>query len=136
MDAAPETLPASLSGGLRTWAALAAMIFAAPDFLLLDEPTNILDRKGTRGGGVEAHLVRAPILSDRPPVPAGGGQRKGVGDNIGRCGFGLGLGSGRRACRSRTGRRKQDHGRGGQGSYQGRTLNGSCQPFGEAENIS
>ena len=42
MDAAPETLPASLSGGLRTWAALAAMIFAEPDFLLLEEPTNIL----------------------------------------------------------------------------------------------
>jgi ATPase subunit of ABC transporter with duplicated ATPase domains len=46
MDAAPETLPASLSGGLRTWAALAAMIFAAPDFLLLHEPTSNLDRKG------------------------------------------------------------------------------------------
>ena len=33
-------------GRLRTWAALAAMIFAGPDFLLLDEPTDNLDRKG------------------------------------------------------------------------------------------
>jgi hypothetical protein len=136
MDAAPETLPASLSGGLRSWAALAAKIFAEPDFLLLDEPANILNRKRTRGGGVEVHPVRALILSDCLLVPAGGGQRKGVGDNTGHCGFDLGLGSGRLACRSRTGRRKQDHGRGGQGSSQGRTLNGSCQPFGEAENIS
>lgn len=46
MDAAPETLPASLSGRLRTWAALAEMIFAEPDFLLLDVPANNLDRKG------------------------------------------------------------------------------------------
>ena len=43
MDAAPDTLP--LSGRLRTWAALAAMIFAEPDFLLLDVPANNLDRK-------------------------------------------------------------------------------------------
>lgn len=45
-DAAPETLPASLSGRLRTWAALAAMIFAEPDFLLLEEPSSNLERKG------------------------------------------------------------------------------------------
>lgn len=37
---------ASLSGGQRTRAGLAAMVFGAPDFLLLDEPTNNLDREG------------------------------------------------------------------------------------------
>lgn len=46
MDAAPETPPASLSGRLRTWAPLAAMTFAEPDFLLLDVPTNSPDRRG------------------------------------------------------------------------------------------
>src|SRR5690606_19922487 len=35
-----ETPLSALSGGQRTRAALAAMVFAAPDFLLLDEPTN------------------------------------------------------------------------------------------------
>ena len=46
LDANPETLLASLSGGQRTRAALAALIFREPDFLLLDEPTNNLDRDG------------------------------------------------------------------------------------------
>ena len=46
LDAAPETPLNALSGGQRTRAALAAMIFAEPDFLLLDEPTNNLDRDG------------------------------------------------------------------------------------------
>ncbi len=43
---APDTPLVSLSGGQRTRAALAALIFAQPDFLLLDEPTNDLDREG------------------------------------------------------------------------------------------
>src|SRR5262249_31200210 len=36
------------SGGQRTRAALAALVFAEPDFILLDEPTNNLDREGRR----------------------------------------------------------------------------------------
>jgi len=46
LDASASTAVASLSGGQRTRAALAAAIFDAPDFLLLDEPTNNLDRAG------------------------------------------------------------------------------------------
>ncbi|MGC6328618.1 ATP-binding cassette domain-containing protein [Rhizorhabdus sp. FW153] len=42
----PDTPLASLSGGQRTRAALAAAAFDAPDFLLFDEPTNNLDREG------------------------------------------------------------------------------------------
>jgi ATPase subunit of ABC transporter with duplicated ATPase domains len=48
LDIAPDVRLATLSGGQRTRAALAALLFAAPDFLLLDEPTNNLDRDGRR----------------------------------------------------------------------------------------
>lgn len=46
LDANAETPLATLSGGQRTRAMLAALVFADPDFLLLDEPTNNLDREG------------------------------------------------------------------------------------------
>jgi len=46
LEARPETPLAALSGGQRTRAGLAALLFAEPDFILLDEPTNDLDRSG------------------------------------------------------------------------------------------
>lgn len=46
LDATADTSLATLSGGQRTRAALAALIFSDPDFIILDEPTNNLDRDG------------------------------------------------------------------------------------------
>ena len=46
LDARASTPLDRLSGGQRTRAALAALIFREPDFILLDEPTNNLDRDG------------------------------------------------------------------------------------------
>lgn len=48
LDAEAATPLAALSGGQRTRAGLAALVFAEPDFLLLDEPTNNLDGDGRR----------------------------------------------------------------------------------------
>ncbi|PKA42933.1 ABC transporter [Rhizobium sullae] len=48
IDAEAGTRLAALSGGQRTRARLAALIFIEPDFLILDEPTNNLDRDGRR----------------------------------------------------------------------------------------
>ena len=44
----PDTGLSALSGGQRTRAGLAALVFGEPDFILLDEPTNNLDRDGRR----------------------------------------------------------------------------------------
>jgi ATPase subunit of ABC transporter with duplicated ATPase domains len=52
LDTPPEAPLAALSGGQRTRAGLAALVFAEPDFLLLDEPTNNLDRDG-RGAVID-----------------------------------------------------------------------------------
>ena len=46
LEADAQTPLATLSGGQRTRAGLAALIFREPDFLILDEPTNNLDRDG------------------------------------------------------------------------------------------
>ncbi|MGM4891584.1 ABC-F family ATP-binding cassette domain-containing protein [Tardiphaga sp. 839_C3_N1_4] len=48
LDVSHDVALSALSGGQRTRAALAALVFADPDFLLLDEPTNNLDRDGRR----------------------------------------------------------------------------------------
>ncbi|MCR9086386.1 MAG: ATP-binding cassette domain-containing protein [Rhodobacteraceae bacterium] len=48
LDQPLDTRLSSLSGGQRTRAGLAALMFAEPDALLLDEPTNHLDSAGRR----------------------------------------------------------------------------------------
>ena len=48
LETSPEIPLATLSGGQRTRAGLAALLFAEPDFILLDEPTNDLDRDGRK----------------------------------------------------------------------------------------
>jgi ATPase subunit of ABC transporter with duplicated ATPase domains len=48
LETSPEIPLATLSGGQRTRAGLAALLFAEPDFILLDEPTNDLDREGRK----------------------------------------------------------------------------------------
>lgn len=65
LDTEPETFLAALSGGQRTRAGLAAIIFHEPDFLLLDEPTNNLDRDGREAvlGLLEGWRAGAIIVS-------------------------------------------------------------------------
>jgi ATPase subunit of ABC transporter with duplicated ATPase domains len=46
LEAEAGTLLSELSGGQRTRAALAALVFVEPDLILLDEPTNNLDADG------------------------------------------------------------------------------------------
>ncbi|HEV7367879.1 ABC-F family ATP-binding cassette domain-containing protein [Arenibaculum sp.] len=48
LDAGQDARLAMLSGGQRTRAGLAALVFREPDLLLLDEPSNDLDREGRR----------------------------------------------------------------------------------------
>ncbi|MFE1599789.1 ABC-F family ATP-binding cassette domain-containing protein [Methylobacterium sp. ID0610] len=58
----PETPLCRLSGGQCARAALAAAIFARPDFLLLDEPTNDLDRDGRQAVREVLHDWRAGAI--------------------------------------------------------------------------
>lgn len=63
LTATPQTLLSELSGGQRTRAALAALVFDAPDLILLDEPTNNLDAEGREAvADMLAHWRGAAIV--------------------------------------------------------------------------
>ena len=65
LDVGPGALLSTLSGGQRTRAALAALVFDEPDLILLDEPTNNLDAEGREAvaGMLESWRGAAIVIS-------------------------------------------------------------------------